>query len=121
LRRERPASRQGRARRQERRRTGTDSCSVQGLETLPSTAPRCHRDCCVAALLAMTTLCCHCERSEAISILLSLLQPGDAHRRTVALRAIERVAVFAVHRGVMGAGEQQPVAVVPLVLGVILE
>src|SRR3954470_15428622 len=51
----------------------------------------------------------------------SLLQPGDAHRRAVALRAIERVAVFAVHRRVVGAGEQQPVAVPTLVLAVILE
>src|SRR5215212_7981581 len=29
------------------------------------------RDCFVAALLAMTTTCCHCERSEAISLELS--------------------------------------------------
>src|SRR5205809_3641327 len=34
------------------------------------------------------------------------LQPGDAHCRAITLRAIERVAVFAVHRGVVGAGEQ---------------
>src|SRR5438105_4472666 len=51
----------------------------------------------------------------------TLLQAGDAHRRAIALRAIEWVAVFAVHGGVMSAGEQQPIAVPTLVFAVILE
>src|SRR5581483_9120050 len=49
------------------------------------------------------------------------LQPGNAHRGAEAVGAIERVAVFAVHRGVMGAGEQQPVLVPALVLAPVLE
>ena len=44
--------------------------------------------------------------------------PSAAPKR---LRAIERVAVFAVHRRVVRAGQQQPVAVVALVLRPVLE
>src|SRR5438552_3525099 len=53
-----------------------------------------HRDCFVAPLLAMTTMGCHCERSEAISStlgssLLCLAQFGErgAHRGDDALVA----------------------------------
>src|SRR5665213_3786116 len=49
------------------------------------------------------------------------LQAGNAQRGAEAVGAVERVAVFAMHRGVVGAGEQQPVAVVALVFQVILD
>src|SRR5262249_55582734 len=51
----------------------------------------------------------------------TLLQPGDTEGRAKAVGAVERVAVFAMHRGVVRAGEQQPVAVMRLVFGPILE
>src|SRR5215204_3399242 len=50
-----------------------------------------------------------------------LLQPGHPQRGAEAVGAVERVAVLAVHRRVMRAREQQPFAVVALVLGVVLE
>src|SRR6185437_4214650 len=49
------------------------------------------------------------------------LQPGDPQRRAKAGGAVERIAVFPVDRRMMGAGEQQPVAVPALVLAPILD
>src|SRR5579862_3671235 len=50
-----------------------------------------------------------------------LLQAGDAEGGAEAVGAIERVAVFAVLRGVVGAGQEQPVALGALVLRPVLK
>src|SRR6266851_6373466 len=63
---------------------------------------RSDRDCFVAVLLAMTILCCHCERSEAISRSRSddtlFMKRGD-RRGIVAEFAQHFLGVFALVRG----------------------